>query len=176
MKGLIIKLLLITAIFSFSIVFVYSQTMPTVDNGVAYELPYAGLLPDHPLYIFKAARDQFTVWSTRDYLKKAQLYLLYSDKRLVMGQQLIKRGKSKMAITTVSKGEKYFLKIPDILETTRKQGAEATQDFVNKVKLSNAKHIEIIEKMAKEVPQGEENSLTDTLNLSLQIREQLKKF
>jgi len=44
------------------------------------------------------------------------------------------------------------------------------------VKLSNVKHIEIIEKMAKEVPQGEENSLTATLNLSLQIREQLKKF
>jgi len=93
-----------------------------------------------------------------------------------MAQQLIKRGKSKLAITTVSKGEKYFLKIPDILETTRKQGVEATQDFVNKVKLSNTKHIEIIEKMAKEVPQGEENSLTATLNLSLQIREQLKKF
>ena len=176
MKGLILKLLLITALFSVSIVFVYSQTMPEVDNGVAYELPYAGLLPDHPLYIFKVVRDQLTVWSTRDYLKKAQLYLLYSDKRLVMAQQLIKRGKSKLAVTTASKGEKYFLKIPDILETTRKQGAEATQDFINKVKLSNAKHIEIIENMIKEVPQGEENSLAATLNLSLQIREQLKKL
>ena len=51
---------------------------------VIYNLPYPGLLPDSPLYITKIARDRITDFLTRDNLKKAELYLLYSDKRASM--------------------------------------------------------------------------------------------
>jgi hypothetical protein len=48
-------------------------------------------------------------------VKKANIYLLFSDKRAAMSVALLKKGKNQLAIDTFSKGEKYFLKIPDLL-------------------------------------------------------------
>ena len=53
----------------------------TPQEKVIYNLPYPGLLPDNPLYITKIMRDKITDFLTRDNLKKAELYLLYSDKK-----------------------------------------------------------------------------------------------
>src|SRR3989304_6415715 len=84
-------LLLTLLIIPFFYVYNYSQPVTTTpDNKIVYQLPYPGILPDHPLYTLKAVRDRIQVFLTRDNLKKAEIYLLYSDKRLAMGQELEK--------------------------------------------------------------------------------------
>ena len=47
-----------------------------------YLLPYPGMLPDNPLYMLKAMRDRVINFLIADSQKKAEFYLLQSDKRL----------------------------------------------------------------------------------------------
>jgi len=143
---------------------------------VIYNLPYPGLLPDSPLYVIKVARDRITDFLTRDNLKKAELYLLYSDKRISMSLILASKGKSQLAIDTFVKGEKYFLKIPELLRSAKKQGAQAPSSFVETLKLSNAKHKELIEELIKILPQGLDQSLTQLSDLNQQILREIESL
>jgi len=143
---------------------------------VVYNLPYPGILPDHPLYFLKIIRDRVSDFLTRDYLKKAELYLLYSDKRAAMAVSLAKKGKNQQAIDTFSKAEKYFLKIPPILQEAKKQGSAAPSSFVDTLKLSNAKHQELITKLLKTLPQGITDSLNQIMLLNLQVKKELEKL
>ena len=50
---------------------------------VAYELPFPGkVLPDSPFWVFKVIRDKVWYGLSFSHLKKAELALLFSDKRL----------------------------------------------------------------------------------------------
>lgn len=147
-----------------------------IEEKVVYNLPYPGILPDHPLYFLKVVRDRITDWLTRDNLKKAELYLLYSDKRVAMAQFLSKKGKINLAISTFSKAEKYFLKIPPLLEKAKKQGVSPPPGFVEKLKLANSKHNDITQSLIKEFPQGASESLTEIIKLNEKIKKQLERF
>lgn len=148
-----------------------SQEVELEGKKAEYELPYPGILPDHPLYFLKMGRDRLLLFFTRDQLKKAELYLLYSDKRAHMAIELSKKGKWQLAETTISKGEKYFLKIPPAISKSREQGVSPPEDFILKIKLSHEKHSEIIESLLKDAPQGERRGLEGVLNLNKHIGE-----
>lgn len=149
----------------------------TIENQkISYQMPYPGLLPDSPLYFLKAFRDRVVEFATRDNLKKAQLYLLYSDKRAQMSVELSQKGKTKLASSTFSKGEKYFEQIPNLLRTSKSQGAAPSQDFIQKLRLSNAKHRELIEMLLTQLPQGELAEMQQVLDINKKIGEDLKKF
>lgn len=75
-----------------------------------YRLPYPGILPDHPFYFLKMIRDRLWVWLTTDPEQRARLYLLLADKRLAAGERLLAKNKPDLALTVVSKGEKYLEK------------------------------------------------------------------
>lgn len=145
-------------------------------EDVAYELPYPGILPDHPLYPIKIVRDRIVEFATRDYMKKAQLYVNYADKRIAMAQALAKKGKTRQAVSTLSKAEKYALKIPPLLETSKKQGVSPESDFVLKIKLSNEKHRQVIEQMIAELPHGELDALMQVADLNEEVKKGLQKF
>lgn len=140
---------------------------------IDYLLPYPGLLPDHPLYFLKAVRDRILDFLTRDYHKKAQLYLLYSDKRTNMGIYLSQKEKWNLMISTLSKGEKYSLKMIEVLEEAKKQGNGVGNDFILRAKLSNEKHREVIENLLKVTPQGKRHELKAVLDLNDEIRKKL---
>ncbi len=148
----------------------------TPQQKVIYNLPYPGLLPDSPLYITKIIRDRITDFLTRDNLKKAELYLLYSDKRASMSLVLASKGKSQLAIDTFAKGEKYFLKIPELLRSAKKQGTQAPSSFVETLKLSNAKHKELIEELIKTLPQGLNQSLMLLTDLNQQVKTEIESL
>jgi hypothetical protein len=150
-----------------------AQEIKIEAKKIDYILPYPGILPDHPLYFLKAIRDRSLDFFTRDYIKKAQLYLLFSDKRISMALELAKKGRWSLMVATVSKGEKYALKIIQALETSKKQGVSPESNFVLKVKLSNEKHREVIENLFKETPQGERMELEKIFLLNKQIKERL---
>ncbi len=143
-------------------------------KNIIYNLPHPGLLPDHPLYIVKLLRDKITEFLTRDYSKKAELYLLNSDKRAIAGYQLAKKGKISLAISTFSKGEKYFLKILQLIKEIKKQGSQLPNGFVETLKLANAKHHQLILEMFKILPQGNQNDLELLLNLNLEVKKALE--
>jgi len=175
-KKLITLLLLIIFLLStvpFFYLVNYSQTITLKDERVVYEMPYPGILPDHPLYSFKILRDRILDFTTRDKIKKAKLYLLFSDKRVKMGEALVKKSKNDLAISTTSKAEKYFLKIPELLKESKEQGNGPTQELINKVKSSNIKHKEIIQNFLKEIPEGEQHRIQEIIKINNLIKKQL---
>ncbi len=152
------------------------ETFAPTQNKVVYNLPYPGILSDNPLYIFKAIRDYIVDFLTRDGLKKAQLYLLYSDKRVAMAEALAREGKNMQAITALSKGEKYFLKIPDVLKNAKSQGEAAPSTFIETLKLANAKHAEVITELMKTLPIGLNDQLSLISNINLSIKKSLQSL
>jgi len=154
----------------------YSQTIDINQEKVVYNLAYPGLLPDHPLYLLKIIRDRILELTTRDNLRKAELYLLLSDKRVSMAYSLAKKGKNKLAITTLSKGEKYFYKIPDLIANAKKQGVSPGLDLTTNLKLSNKKHREVIDDLQKELPQGQTEGLSEVLRLNQEIKKMIEKY
>ncbi|MBI2641136.1 hypothetical protein HYW87_00895 [Candidatus Roizmanbacteria bacterium] len=155
---------------------VRSQSISVNQEKVVYTLPYPGILPDHPLYAVKIIRDRILDVMTRDTMKKAQLYLLLSDKRAAMVPFLIQKGKDKLAVGTLDEGEKYFSQIPRLVETSKKQGVSPTADLVHKLKLANVKHREIVETLLKEVPQGQNQEINRILQVNQQIKKDLQKY
>ena len=146
----------------------------TPQEKVIYNLPYPGLLPDNPLYTVKVIRDKIADFLTRDNLKKSELYLLNSDKRASMSMALASKGKNQLAIDTFVKGEKYFFKIPGLLRSAKKQGTQAPSSFIETLKLSNAKHKELIEELIKILPQGLSQPLTQLSDLNQQIKTEVE--
>ncbi len=177
MKKIITLFIFSLTLFVFTIIFsalffeLDSREIVSAQEKVIYQLPYPGLLPDHPLYFFKAVRDRLIDLSTRDYLKKASLYLLYADKRINMGIKLIEKGKYKLALETILKAEKYFFRIPDLILNSKSQGVDSPPEFVEKVKVSHQKHEEIINVLIKEVPAGYQDKINQILKINQEIKD-----
>ena len=114
---------------------------PTID----YVLPYpGGILPDSLLWYFKAARDKFQYMITTEPMKKADLALLYSDKRLGASLTLFQNKKPDVAASTLTKGEKYLEEASSNEAVARKAGID-TNDFLIKLANASLKHRQIIE-------------------------------
>ncbi len=75
---------------------------------VDYYLPYPGILPDHPLYFVKMIRDRVRLWVTRGSTQKYDLLLLYADKRIGAAKVLAAGNQPELAVTTLTKAEKYL--------------------------------------------------------------------
>lgn len=75
---------------------------------VKYELPYPGLLPDHPLYIFKSIRDLLLRALISHPIKKVEFDLLMADKRLNMAIFLFQKQKTELGVKTVAEGIDYL--------------------------------------------------------------------
>lgn len=165
----------ILGVFASSYLLIFTQQgIAFGQEKVVYNLPYPGILPDHPLYIFKAVRDRLMDILTRDYIKKANLYLLFSDKRINMAVYLTKKGKNKLAIETFAKGEKYFLKIPDLLVNSKKQGVGAPTEFIGTLKLANAKHEELAVELLKTAPQDQLPLVEAIIKINKDIKQRLQ--
>lgn len=168
--------LLVLVVFAFPLIYTNSETVRNDDQKVAYELPYVGMLPDNPFYFVKALRDRGMEFTIQNNIKRAEYYLLLSDKRAGMAEMLAKKGKNKLAISTLSKGEKYLVKIPALLKDSKEQGETWPAELLLRLKLSNAKHKEVIETLMKDSPQGEMEEYVLILNLNKQIKDELGKL
>jgi len=146
------------------------------DSRIQYELPYPGILPGHPLYVFKAFRDKILDWSTRDLGKKAELFLNISDKRLSMAYSLAGSNNGKLAVTTLSKAEKYFERIPQLMADMKSQGSGPESGLVAKTKLSISKHREMIMTIQRQLPQGYEKEIAEILGRNASTAKALEKF
>jgi len=118
---------------------------PTPVPEVVYNLAYSGgILPNNPLWYLKAARDRIQYFITTDKLKKADLALLFSDKRLSASLILLQKKNPDLAVSVLTKGEKY-LEMASSDEVTARQAGLNTNDFLIKLATASLKHRQVIE-------------------------------
>jgi len=153
-----------------------SETLRLDQREVIYPLPYPGLLTDHPLYSLKEWRDRILIFTTRDNVKKAQLYLHLSDKRMATALQLAKKGKEQLSKRELTNAETFFLKIPPLLIDAKKQGGGLSEDFVTKLKQSNAKHKEVITDVMKDLNQAEIKTFQTILEMNSRATKEIERL
>ena len=127
-----------------------SATSSGKSKKVEYTLPYPGILPDSPLYPFKALRDRIVSFLMSDPAKKAEFNLLSADKRLNAGVYLFAKGESKqkLAHSTISKGANYFEQGISQLELLKKQNYPL-DSLIQKYQLASYKHQEVLRELIR---------------------------
>ncbi len=140
---------------------------------VDYFLPYPGLLPDHFLYPLKMIRDRIWLWLTINPLKKADLLLLFADKRLGAGKALIEGNKIELGITTLTKAEKYLERAAS-QERIANQENKETEDFVGKLLMASLKHKEVLTGLREKLIGSDLSVIDQTLEMSRRVREQVQ--
>lgn len=124
------------------------EATETAEKSVDYDLTwggkiYPGILPDHLLYPLKMIRDRIRLFLTTDLLKKAELLLVYADKRLMTAKALIENNKVDLGIKTLTKAEKYLEKAVN-QEGVAKQAGKDTSVFLERLSRATLKHEEIV--------------------------------
>jgi hypothetical protein len=146
-----------------------------ISSNVNYTLPYPGILPDHPLYPVKALRDRILEFLIRDPQRKADFYLLMADKRLNMGIALTEKRNYELAESTIFKGEEYFLKGANLLESEKIAGSKSiTSGQVARYKTAAIKHLEVIRHLQKESLENVKKGYERSIKLVRQTQEELE--
>lgn len=121
----------------------------TIDYFLAYPGP---ILPDSPLWFLKAARDRLWFFVTTEGGKKADLALLFADKRLGSSKILFEKNKPAVAFPALTKGEKY-LEMAVILGKENTKKGMNTVAFWQRLAKASLKHRELIEEILKIAPE-----------------------
>lgn len=156
------KLLLLSfVLLSFTVVLslAFAQEAVTVATSpspspVEYELPFPGILPDHPLYLFKRIRDTILIFLITNPLRKTEFYILLADKHLNMGIFLIEKNKPDLAVKTIVKGVGYLKQAENFIFEIPAE---------NNLQIANLKHqLEGSIRKQQEIAQNLKDRLTDT--------------
>ena len=147
-----------TAVFSATPVLL---TPTPIVTPIAYDLPYPGILPDHPLYFLKVFRDKLVDIFTSDSQKRVEFLLLMADKRIAMGQLLIDKGNIDLGKSTISKGEKYFLRATEALSVLEKANSESAGKLREKLLAAYKKHQQIIDGIYTKFDDNEQKKWQD---------------
>jgi len=119
---------------------------------ILYVMPFCGrILPDSPFWPVKALRDKLWMGVTTNPMRKAELSLLFADKRLMSSYVLFKANKPQLALTTLTKAEKY-MEEASILEKGKRGEGTDTKSFLFTLATASLKHREIIEEMLNIIP------------------------
>lgn len=135
-----------------------------------YYLVYPGILPDNPFYKFKMVRDRIWLLLTIDPLKKAELYLLFADKRIGAGKVLVEGNKVSLGISTLIKGEKYFEKAVIAADEAKKKGKDI-KSLSDKLKSAPLKYEEILSDLFEKVSPEGKSALEELLKLVKNLQE-----
>ncbi len=125
----------------------------TKDIEIHYRLVFPGtVLPDHPLWLVKAARDKVWLGITTSPTKKAELYLLFADKRLGSARVLIENKKYDKGYSTLLKAEHYLKLASDLEEKNRHAGYD-TALFLERIANASLMHRLVVEQMGSMAPE-----------------------
>lgn len=138
------------------------------EQQIEYFLAYQGKVnPDNPLWYLKALRDKGWYLITFNPLKKAELNLLFADKRLNSSIELFKNNKPDLGLTTLTKGEKYLEKSSQVMPEDN--------EFYKKIALASLKHIEVINNEILPIcPEDLRPEVTLTLNTTYMVYENVR--
>jgi hypothetical protein len=146
-----------------------ASTTPSIEPTIiSYELPYPGILPGSPLYVFKNIRDKFKEITTTDPVRKTEFYLLQADKQLASALLLYKQNQKELAETTLLRSQKNLEKSIDALIESKKM-QKNTNDLPIKIKTSSIKQKQEILALLEDTKNKDTGTLKDSYNRAEQI-------
>ncbi len=93
------------------------------------------ILPDHPLYVLGMVSDRLDLWLASPE-ERFMLKLEYADVRLATSQALVERGRPGMAITTLTKAEKYIISAAEEIQNLDESKKESARvKLLNTIKV-----------------------------------------
>lgn len=152
-----------------------SATASAEVTGVNYTLPYPGMLPDSPFYFLKTLRDKVVSFFIFDSQKKAEYFLLLSDKRLGAGKALIDGGKVSLGTSVLVEGENYFDKAVSQLEKASSQ-KKSTGAIIERFLRAAKKHLFVLGDLETKVPSSAKKDVESAISLSIKETERLNKL
>ena len=140
------------------------------ESVIDYTLPYPGnVLPDSPFWGLKALRDRVWLTITTDKLKKVELLLLFSDKRLASAIELFEKKEPSVAFSTISKAEKYLIQADEVLDQFVEPSCK--DDLCYRVALSALKHYETLELLKTIAPEDARPSMNELQKIAVKVYE-----
>lgn len=181
MKKIIISFFIFLTLFPSGFVFAKEdknqlENIEIEEEEVVYNLPYPGILPDHPLYFLKSIRDNVLIFITRDNERKSKLFLTISDKKMASALALAEKGRGNLSQKELEEGEDLFLKIPKRLSIVKEQGGSYSPELIQNLYLSNKKHRETITEVMKKNTESETNEISELLKKNTEIKNELDKL
>jgi hypothetical protein len=141
---------------------------------IDYEFAYPGrILPDHPFWSLKVVRDKLWLAITSNPLKKAEIQLLFADKRLKSASILFMEGKPELAVSTLTKAEKYLEQAVKQERVAKGRGIE-TAEFLEKIAKASLKHRQEIEEQISMAPEDAKPMINEALNYPKRLFEEIK--
>jgi hypothetical protein len=127
-------------------------SLSTIDSRVDYSLPFpGGVLPDSPFWFIKVVRDKLWLLITTDTSRRADLQLLFADKRLGSAKILFEKNNPALGVATLEKAERYL----DGASESEKQIREKrddTKDLLDRLTRASLKHYEVMNLMYDSAP------------------------
>lgn len=119
-----------------------------IDNlKIDYLLAYPGtVIPGHFFWPLKAVRDRVWLLLTTNITRKAELNLLFADKRIGASLVLFENKKCELGYTTLTKAQKYFFEASRLEKIAREEGIN-TQELVVSLIKASLKYQQVIEKI-----------------------------
>lgn len=136
------------------------------NKTIDYLLAYPGKVnPDSTLWYGKVVRDKVWYFFTFNKDKKAELNLLFADKRINSALTLFINNKPDLGLTTLTKSEKYLEQaVPDNADDV---------EYLRKLALASLKHMEVIETQI--LPLAPEDVKPNVIRVEDYSRETYKK-
>lgn len=146
--------------------FAASAQTPVNPTPVDYQLPFPGILPDHPLYTLKKIRDWLLFTFNSNPVKKIELNLLFADKKIGMAQNLVEKKQFSLGLDIILESQTDLLKsaqeLPDLSENNL-----LPVGLPDKIELSTKKHREIINELKSQIPnEYEKGKIKQALKLN----------
>jgi len=139
------------------------------DMEIDYELaPPGKVLPDSPLWSFKVARDKVWLAITPSHTRKAEIDLLFADKRLAAAKILFEKGNFELGYPTLLKGETYLLEAFDHANRGKDQGMDVTWSLT-RITLASLKHRQVIDEMLVVAPEDARPDIEKTKGISINV-------
>jgi len=136
------------------------------DVDIKYFFPYPGkILPDNSFYFLKALRDKMWLLLNTNPSKKAEILLLFSDKRLASSRILFEKGKPNIAFSTLTKAEKYLEQSSFQNEDNRKKGIDTTS-FDLKLATACLKHWQELRDLVNYAPEEMKPEIIENISYS----------
>jgi hypothetical protein len=151
-----------------------SYVLGDKDININYSLPFPGkVLPDSPLWPVKALRDRVWLFLTTNDSRRAELKLLFADKRLGSAQLLFEKDKPEIGFTTLTKAEKYLEEAVTQEKLNREQKLDTT-DFLLRLANASLKHYEVMEEILKSAPDDAKPQVINVQNYSKRAYETVR--
>lgn len=143
--------------------------------NVPYNLAYPGkILPDSPLWPLKALRDRIWLGITTNTGRKADLNLLFADKRIGMSKVLFEKGKAEEGFSILTKAEKYLEKAL-LQEVENRDNSMDTSEFLKRLAYASLKHRQLIEEILLIAPEDARPTIIETKRYSKNTYEKARQ-